>query len=163
MNSTTAHAPEPSQDGPGCRTRRDNGSSQVVAPPPRSCRFCGRVLRQGQRRDARFCGSTCRAYAYQLTHAPKLPFAGRTPLARHHSYLAAEAAAPTRATKTARYLAWLREYGPASDHQAAEALRLPLSSICSIRNGVMDVEPAGATMSPWNRRCTLWARTRGRC
>jgi len=128
--------------------------------------FCHGEIPQARRRGAKFCSDSHRAYYYRALHPikiPSLPFSGRTPLARHHSYLSAEAAAPTRATKTARYLAWLREYGPASDHQAAEALRLPLSSICSIRNGVMDVEPAGATMSPWNRRCTLWARTRGRC
>lgn len=60
-----------------------------------------------------------------------LPFAKGS----HESYQAAVKAEATRETKTAAYLRFLFRRGPATDHEAATALRLPLSSICSIRNG----------------------------
>lgn len=131
--------------------------------PPRGvctpqCAYCGRALESaGHGTGRRYCGSRCRAAAWRDQHLIRLPFSGRTPLARHHSYLAAEAAHATRGAKTAAYLAWLRAHGPASDHEAADALGWPLSSICSIRNGVSDqVRAVGRTISPYGRACTSW-------
>lgn len=87
----------------------------------------------------------------------ELPWSGRTPLARHHSYLAAAAAGHTRGQKRRDYLRWLTVHGPASDHGAARALQWPLSTICSIRNGVMDqVEACGSEVSAYGRPCTRW-------
>jgi hypothetical protein len=60
-----------------------------------------------------------------------LPFAKDS----HESYQAAVRAASTRETKTAAYLKLLARRGPLTDHEARAALGLPLSSICSIRNG----------------------------
>src|SRR3954470_6262511 len=70
--------------------------------------------------------------------APTLPFSGSTPLSCHHSASAAMDAAKTRGIETRRYLDLLAT-APAvgfSDHEAAKALGLGLSSINSIRNGV---------------------------
>lgn len=60
-----------------------------------------------------------------------LPFAKGS----HESHQAAVRALSTRETKTKAYLRLLARRGPCTDHEAHAALRLPLSSICSIRNG----------------------------
>ena len=81
-------------------------------------------------------------------------------MARHCSQRAAQAAAPTRATKTARYLDWLRTHGPAIDHDAAAALDWPLSTINSVRNGAINhgarIVPDGEARSPYGRMATRW-------
>jgi len=82
-----------------------------------------------------------------------LPFAPNS----HTSYKAALHAEPGRELKKAKYLRCLQEYGPLSDHQAAELLRLPLSSICSIRNGVRaQLVKNGTGTSPYGRTVDLW-------
>lgn len=88
-----------------------------------------------------------------------LPFSGRTQTSRHTSYLAAVAAQATRPLKRTRYLAWLQANGPATDHQAADALGYPLSTICSLRNGCFDraeVEAHDDVMGAYGRRVTRW-------
>jgi hypothetical protein len=95
---------------------------------------------------------------------PALPFSGRTPISRHNSYKAAVAAQAGRGAKTRRYLDWLREVGDATDHGAAECLGWPLSSVCSIRNALVDdglVVAVGSQMGRYNRSVTVWrARSR---
>lgn len=90
-----------------------------------------------------------------------LPFSGNTPLSRQHSYLSAKAEAPTRASKTARYLELLSS-GPISDEAAAEALGCKHSTICSTRNKLVElgqVEAAGSTESPvTHRKVTTWRK-----
>jgi flavin-binding protein dodecin len=89
-----------------------------------------------------------------------LPFAGKTPRSRHCSYEAAVSAADTRAAKSARYLAWLQEVTQATDHGAAEHFQWPLSSICSIRNGLLDrglVTAVGDCIGRYGKRVTIWA------
>jgi hypothetical protein len=91
-----------------------------------------------------------------------LPFSGRSPIARHHSAQAAEAAAPGRATKTLQYLRLLAEAGERglTDHETVKATGWPLSSVCSIRNGCGELvipsqEPG---ISPYGRAVTRWRR-----
>lgn len=65
---------------------------------------------------------------------PDLPWSGRSPQAKHCSYLAAVRAANDRSRKSARYLAWLQTVESATDHEAARKFPTwPMSSICSIR------------------------------
>lgn len=90
---------------------------------------------------------------------PSLPFAGKTPRSRQNSYRAAVGAAPSRVRKAAMYLAWLRDVGKATDHGAAEYFRWPLSSICSIRNGLVDlgkVTAIGDCVGRYGKRVTIW-------
>ena len=91
-----------------------------------------------------------------------LPFSGATPISRHHSAQAAEAAAPSRGRRTLEYLALLDQVGIAgvTDHDAARMLALPLSSINSIRNGCSEhVVPAMRSgVSPYGRTVTCWRR-----
>lgn len=88
-----------------------------------------------------------------LDDAPRLPFAPRS----HTSYKAAQAAQRGHGEKTLNYLRLLQEHAPLSDHQAAELLGVPLSSICSIRNIVKDkLQKDGTAMSPYNRIVDCW-------
>ena len=97
---------------------------------------------------------------------PTLPHRGRTAVSRACSREAAQRAAGGRPTKTARYLVFLEEHGPASDHQAAAALGVPLSSICSIRNGIIDraeeagqrapIVPVSKRLGPYGADVTIW-------
>lgn len=93
-----------------------------------------------------------------------LPFQGISPIARQNSYLAATSVAASRGIKTEWYRAYLRSRpGGATDHQAARALKVPRSSICSIRNALCTaglVEAVGSTVGPYGKRCTLWALRR---
>lgn len=82
-----------------------------------------------------------------------LPFAPRS----QTSYLAAVAVEPARQRKTDHYLRCLQEYGPLCDHAAADLLKVPLSSICSIRNGVKDrLVKDGTARSPYGKRVDCW-------
>jgi hypothetical protein len=68
-------------------------------------------------------------------------------------------AAATRRLKSARYLTWLRSVGRATDHGAAEHFNWPLSSICSIRNGLVDrglVEAVGTCKGRYGKKVTIW-------
>lgn len=72
------------------------------------------------------------------------------------SYDAAVSLAPTRAKKTARYLAALAD-GPLTDHEAAERIGVPLSSICSIRSSVKAaIVREGARLGPYGKACATW-------
>ena len=65
-----------------------------------------------------------------------LPFGGEEPIARHASWTGAEKAAEGRKAQTARYIKALVSEGPLTDVQASARTGLPLSSVCSIRNGL---------------------------
>lgn len=99
--------------------------------------------------------------AARLTCRRRLPASGRSPVARECSQRAAQAAAIGRESKTARYLAWLRETGPKSDHQAAAHFAWPLSSVCSIRNNLVDqqlVQESGRKIpGPYGLDVATWA------
>lgn len=91
-----------------------------------------------------------------------LPFSGATPISRHRSAQAAEAASHTRGRRTLEYLALLDRVGAdgITDHDAARMLGLPLSSINSIRNGCGRlVEPSERVgESPFGRKVTCWRK-----
>lgn len=91
-----------------------------------------------------------------------LPFSGSTPISRHRSAQAAQAAAQTRVTKSLRYLDILQEAGERglSDHEVAHMTGWPLSSVNSIRNGAgpLVVPTARVGVSPWGREVTCWRR-----
>lgn len=93
-------------------------------------------------------------------YAMGLPFAPGS----HESYMACVHASATRATKTRAYLRWLYRQGPQTDHEARAALGLPLSSVCSIRNGAMAaglVEKGATTRrSPYGVQCRVWILNR---
>lgn len=94
-----------------------------------------------------------------LDTQPPLPFAGKTPRSRQNSYRAAVSAASSRAVKAAKYLAWLKAVQHATDHGAAEHFGWPLSSICSIRNGLLDkglVTAIGDCIGRYGKRVTIW-------
>jgi hypothetical protein len=93
---------------------------------------------------------------------PSLPWSGKTPTSRHCSERAAVTAAQTRTWKMDQYLTYLTRVGRASDHQAADDLGWPLSSICSIRNGWFDrgrIEVAGTIEGKYGKKVTLWRAT----
>lgn len=85
-----------------------------------------------------------------------LPFAADS----HESYQAAIHAAKSRGVKTRRYLRLLAERGPLTDHEVHAITGWPLSSINSIRNGVMScglVEKGSDTkLSPYGMPCRTW-------
>jgi hypothetical protein len=90
---------------------------------------------------------------------PPLPWSGKTPRSRQNSHRAAVSAADTRLRKSARYLAWLRTVKKATDHGAAEHFCWPLSSVCSIRNGLVDrglVTAVGDCEGRYGKRVTIW-------
>jgi hypothetical protein len=85
-----------------------------------------------------------------------LPFARDS----HESHRAAVKASATRATKTRAYLKLLYARGPLTDHEAAAAMALPLSSINSIRNGVVTSGLVEKTeivrTSSYGQPCRCW-------
>jgi len=89
-----------------------------------------------------------------------LPFASGS----HESHQAAVHQLASRETKTRAYLRFLAKQGPSTDHEAASALRLPLSSITSIRNGAMRcglVEKGETTrLGPYGHECRVWLLNR---
>lgn len=90
---------------------------------------------------------------------PALPFSGKTQTSRHCSQQAAAAASLKRAAKAMKYLGWLASVEKATDAGAAEHFGWPLSSICSIRNGLFDrgcIAVYGVTKSRFNKSVTLW-------
>lgn len=94
-----------------------------------------------------------------LQTQPDLPWSGKTATSRHCSQQAAVSAASTRARKSRIYLAWLASVEKATDAGAAEHFNWPLSSICSIRNGLFDrgcIAVYGVTKSRFNKSVTLW-------
>src|SRR5688572_17593250 len=94
-----------------------------------------------------------------MPYVQGLPFATGS----QTSYKAARDAARSRGAKTARYLSLLSVKGPLTDHEAAAALTLPLSSINSIRNNTVDcglVERGTLERpSPYGKSCSTWALT----
>lgn len=90
-----------------------------------------------------------------------LPFASGS----HESYMGAVNAQKGRGQKTVQYLHLLSRRGPTTDHEAAQILKLQISSICSIRNGAIHaglVEKGSTTKrSPYGgNRCRCWLLSR---
>lgn len=90
---------------------------------------------------------------------PSLPWSGKTTTSKHCSERAAVSASQTRAWKHARYLAWLSEVGQATDHGAADHFKWPLSTVCSVRNGLVDrglVRAIGTCEGRYGKTVTIW-------
>ena len=81
-------------------------------------------------------------------------------IATHHSYEAAVKAMKTRPAKSLRLLELVNKSGTngLTDHELAKATGWPLSSVCSIRNGVrVLLWPADReALSPYSRNVTAW-------
>ena len=93
---------------------------------------------------------------------PELPFSGRSPRSRHNSYKAAESQRFTRGTKKLAVLAYIREHRAVTDQGLVNGLthlKIPLQSICSLRNALVSdglVEAVGDAMGAYGRTVTLW-------
>lgn len=95
-----------------------------------------------------------------------LPYSGSTPQSRATSRAAAAQACEHRGEQTRRYILALRAApyfagrNGLTDHEAAEVIRVPLSSICSIRNALVKRGEVVATdetrLSPFGRVCVVW-------
>ncbi|HAM57543.1 MAG TPA: hypothetical protein DCQ64_19875 [Candidatus Rokubacteria bacterium] len=97
---------------------------------------------------------------YTAAQQGGLPFSGRTPLSRQHSYLAARAVASTRGAKKRRILAYLETVRAATDQGISEATGLPLASVCSLRNRLAEehaVRAVGRATGRYGHPVTLWA------
>lgn len=94
-----------------------------------------------------------------MPYAQGLPFAAGS----HESHQAAVKAAASRGAKTEAYLRLLARRGPLTDHEVRASTGWPLSSVNSIRNGVMTcklVEKGGYSKpSPYGVKCRVWQLT----
>ncbi len=93
----------------------------------------------------------------------QLPFSGSSPQTRHTSYRAAVAQRSTRGTKKIAMLAYIRQHGLVTDQGLAEGLRLPIQSVCSLRNALASeglIRVAGETTGIYGRPVTLWEAVR---
>lgn len=101
---------------------------------------------------------------FALTPPPdSLPVQGLTPETRDAGAQAATHAAARRGRLADRYLALINDCAllGATDHEAAHALRVPVSSICSTRAGrlVRDrIQPHGHRRGPYGELNTVWCR-----
>lgn len=91
--------------------------------------------------------------------APSLPFSGSVSLSRHCSYQGARAAEPRAGTQAWRLFTLYQEQGAQTDHRAAEALSLPLATICARRGFLVSkrlVVACGTQPGPCGTVNTLW-------
>lgn len=93
-----------------------------------------------------------------------LPFSGAFPISRQRSAQAAQVASDTRVTKTMAYLQLLADAGDhgLSDHETAGLTGWRLSTVCSVRNGVVRAGLVGpgdrVGISPYGLKLTTWKR-----
>src|SRR5574338_13895 len=95
---------------------------------------------------------------------PRLPWSGSTPTARACSYEGALSAQARSAAQIWAYFRFLRACGcrGATDHEAAEHLGIPVTSVCARRNWLMQeprrlVRDSGLTRpGPTGVRNTVW-------
>ena len=66
-------------------------------------------------------------------------FQGKTTKARHAGWIGARKALETRTWKRQAYEQLIRNHGPMTDNEAATVLGWPLSSVCSTRNGILEL------------------------
>jgi hypothetical protein len=91
-----------------------------------------------------------------------IPWNGRSAIARHNGQRAAESLAPLRGRKKHRLLEWARQVGTFTDAGAAECLGWPLSSLCSLRNALMDegyIRAIGSTEGRYGKTVTVYEPT----
>jgi hypothetical protein len=89
----------------------------------------------------------------------ELPWTGSTPRSRHASYRGAESAAPRAGSQVWRLWMLYQTCGPQTDHEAAQALGLPLATICARRNSLVSkglVEAGELVPGPYRTVNTRW-------
>lgn len=94
-----------------------------------------------------------------ISEVPSLPFQGIEPMSRHCSWSGARSAEPRAGSQALKLLLLYREQGPKTDHDAAEALGLPLATICARRGFLVRkkfVAAVGSQPGPFKTRNTLW-------
>lgn len=94
-----------------------------------------------------------------ISSYPSLPFGGSDEIALECSYEGAKAAEPRAGSQALRLLLLYRESGPQTDHQASEALKLPLASICARRGWLSQqrlVKSHGVADGPYGRPNATW-------
>lgn len=94
-----------------------------------------------------------------ISDTPSLPFQGSEPISRHASYVGAKVAEPRAGSQALRLLMLYRDRGPHTDHDAAEALGLPLATINARRGWLVQksfVAAVGSQPGPFQTRNTLW-------
>jgi hypothetical protein len=90
---------------------------------------------------------------------PALPWQGKTSHAKHCSHEAAVSASETRVWKSGLYLSWLKQVGKATDEGADEHFGWGRSTICSVRNGLVDrglVTSIGVCKGAKGKQITIW-------
>ena len=88
-----------------------------------------------------------------------LPFSGTTPISRHCSWTGAVKAAPRAGSQCWRLMGMYRDLGPRTDHEAADALDLPLATICARRGWLVKnrwVQAVGTKPGPFGTANTTW-------
>jgi hypothetical protein len=88
-----------------------------------------------------------------------LPFGGRSPRARHHSYQAAIAQGSTRGAKKTRMLNYIREHKLVTYHGLIDGLVLSHGTVCSLLGALKDeglVLEVGEAMGKYGRTLTLY-------
>jgi len=82
-----------------------------------------------------------------------LPFRGKTVQSRHASWTGTRQALKTYGEKVSAYLQLLTNAGALTDHEAAALMHCGLSSICSIRNSLIEqgtpIAPDGFNEQAW--------------
>ena len=66
-----------------------------------------------------------------------LPFSGRSPRARHNSYLAAESQRPLRGVKKIRVLDYITHHGRVTRQGLIEGLQLDAGTACSLLGALL--------------------------
>lgn len=95
------------------------------------------------------------------TGTSRIPINGKEPTTRHASSTGARHAVHMWGVKQSAYLQLLNTGGSLTDNEVAALLKWPLSSVCSIRNSLLDkVETDGFETATWDggrtTRRTRW-------
>lgn len=88
-----------------------------------------------------------------------LPFAKGS----HTSFKAADSQDLRRRSQKIRTLVRILASGPATDHELASSLRVPVQSICSLRNSVVEAglveKRCEIKTGPYGKDCSTWGLT----
>lgn len=76
-------------------------------------------------------------------------FQGNTVKSRHASWTGAVKTLETRTWKRQAYEQLIRNHGPMTDNEAATVLGWPLSSVCSTRNGILELAKKRGEPAPF--------------
>jgi len=96
---------------------------------------------------------------YTSRETGMLPFTGRSPRARHHSYRAAIAQGSTRGVKKTRMLTYIREHTLVTYHGLIEGLGMPHGTVCSLLGALKDeglVIEVGEAMGKYGKTLTVY-------